>query len=300
MGHRDHGKTSLLDSIASTNIAATESGAITQRVSCFHFGATPRTLSTWIDTPGHEVFFKLRSSSAVVADVVLLVVDVVEGAGPQSLEVVHKAKLLGIPLVIALNKIDKLLSPQEIASISGNSADSVLSAEGHPLCVRIESITAQLAQHHSAEHVFDAVAISATQRLNLSELLFSVDVAAAAVQVTSPREHVLPQAVVLETSSDHWTLIVHCGVLRVGHLIVGGSVLATVRRIKDAANGVDDAECLLPGQAAAVYLDFTKYPAANQLPRSGEVVFVMDRHRASKCLVVRSVLFCVFSPSTAQ
>ena len=328
MGHQDHGKTTLLDAIRGTNVAATESGAITQKVSCFHFGVNARSLLTWIDTPGHEVFFRMRSSSAVVADLVVVVVDVIEQIGPQTLEVIQKAKHLSVPLVVALNKIDKMLSPQEISLISRNSLDSFMSDNTHPLCVRIKNLREEIEDKlkgleaskmmgtlgewthldnrdtypQQENLVFDTVAISAKEKLNLSELLLSVDVATGMLNPLSPRK-VSPQCIVLETASDHWTLIVHCGVLRVGDLIVGGTVAGKVRKIKDAANGMDDVQYLLPGQAGAVYVDYSKYRSTNQLPTAGEVVFVMKQHRADKrmmpCLL-EFVLFAIQNSMDAQ
>ena len=222
----------------------------------------------------------MRSSSAVVADLVLLVVDIIEQIRPQTLEVIEKAKHLSIPLVVALNKVDKMLSPHEISLISGNSLDSVMSDTTHPLRIRIESISHQLAQHQS--HVFDTVPISAKEHLNLSELLFSVDVATGMMNPTSPRD-VPAQGVVLDSNADYWTMIIHCGVLRVGHFICGNRVTGTIRKI---TNGGSDVQCLEPGQGGAVYLNYIKYPSTNMLPTAGEVVFVMNKSRAAKRLVL--------------
>ncbi|ETO20604.1 translation initiation factor IF-2 [Reticulomyxa filosa] len=112
MGHIDHGKTTLLDTIRMTKVAESEPGGITQHLSCYqhvlNITRDETSRVTWMDTPGHEVFFTIRSNSAMVADMIVLVVDIVDGIRPQTLEVIRKAHQLQIPLFIAVNKIDVL------------------------------------------------------------------------------------------------------------------------------------------------------------------------------------------------
>ncbi len=213
MGHVDHGKTSLLDAIRETNVIATEFGGITQHIGAYQVDIRGRSI-TFLDTPGHEAFTMTRARGAQATDIVVLVVAADDGVMPQTIEAIHHAKAANVPIVVAINKIDK----------PGAQIDRVKQAL---------SDQGLLAEDWGGDVV--TVPISAKQRTNLDLLLEMILLVADMKDLKSnPRR--LASGVVLEAKVDKGrgcvaTVLVQNGSLSLGDSFVAGSVSGRVRAL---------------------------------------------------------------------
>jgi translation initiation factor IF-2 len=215
MGHVDHGKTSLLDAIRRTNVAAREAGGITQSIGAYQVEAQGRKL-TFIDTPGHEAFTMMRARGARVTDVVVLVVAADDGVMPQTLEAINHARAAGVPIVTAINKIDK---PEALA----------------------ERVKRQLTEHGLMPEEWGGqtvtVEVSAKQRTNL-DLLLEMILLVADLQQLKANPKRLATGTVLEAKLDRGrgpvaTLLVQNGTLQVGDSFIIGAIYGKVRAMFD-------------------------------------------------------------------
>jgi translation initiation factor IF-2 len=215
MGHVDHGKTSLLDAIRQTNVAAHEAGGITQSIGAYQVEAQGRKL-TFIDTPGHEAFTMMRARGARVTDVVVLVVAADDGVMPQTLEAINHARAANVPIVAAINKIDKL--------------------EAQP-----ERVKRQLTEHGLMPEEWGGqtvtVEVSAKQRKNL-DLLLEMILLVADLQQLKANPKRLATGTVLEAKLDRGrgpvaTLLVQNGTLQVGDSFIIGAIYGKVRAMFD-------------------------------------------------------------------
>jgi len=213
MGHVDHGKTSLLDAIRETGVAATEAGGITQ-----HIGASVVTHQgkriTFIDTPGHEAFTAMRARGADVTDVVVLVVAADDGVMPQTVEAIHHAKAAGVPIIVAVNKIDK----------DGANPDRV----------RQELVEHEIIpEEWGGSNIF--VNVSAKQRLNIDDILEMILLQAEILELkANPKANA--HGVVIEAKLDRGrgpvaTVLVQRGTLHVGDAVVAGTTHGRVRML---------------------------------------------------------------------
>ena len=215
MGHVDHGKTSLLDALRETNVAAHEAGGITQSIGAYQVEGQGRKV-TFIDTPGHEAFTLMRARGARVTDIVVLVVAADDGVMPQTLEAINHARAAKVPLVVAINKVDK--------------------PEAQP-----ERVKRQLADHDLMPEEWGGqtvtVEVSAKQRKNL-DLLLEMILLVADLQQLKANPNRVASGTVLEAKLDRGrgpvaTALVQNGTLRIGDSFIVGAIYGKVRALFD-------------------------------------------------------------------
>jgi translation initiation factor IF-2 len=216
MGHVDHGKTSLLDAIRHANVVSGEAGGITQHIGAYQVVAPNGQLVTFIDTPGHAAFTAMRARGAKVTDIVVLVVAADDGVMPQTVEAIAHARAAHVPMIVAINKIDKPdAKPERVRS-------ELLQYE-----VQVESMGGETLE----------VEVSAMQKLNLDKLLDLIALQAELLDLKANPDR-SAEGTVIEASLDRGrgpvaTVLVQRGTLKVGDVIVGGSHWGHVRALID-------------------------------------------------------------------
>jgi translation initiation factor IF-2 len=216
MGHVDHGKTSLLDAIRQTDVAAGEAGGITQHIGAYQVATPDGQRITFIDTPGHEAFTAMRARGAKVTDIVVLVVAADDGVMPQTVEAINHAKAARVPLIVAINKMDKPnADPNRVRT-------DLLQHE-----VIVESMSGETLE----------IPVSALQRTGLDRLLEAIQLQAELLDLkANPNRSA--EGVVIEAKLERGrgpvgTVLVQRGTLRVGDIIVAGSAWGRVRALID-------------------------------------------------------------------
>ncbi|TMH28921.1 MAG: translation initiation factor IF-2 [Betaproteobacteria bacterium] len=255
MGHVDHGKTSLLDYIRRTKVAAGEAGGITQHIGAYHV-ETPRGVITFLDTPGHEAFTAMRARGAKVTDIVVLVVAADDGVMPQTIEAINHAKAAKVPLVVALNKIDK--------------------HESNPQKVKQELLT-----HGVVPEEFGGdspvVAVSAKTGQGIDELLEQLLLQAEVLELKAPVE-APAKGVVIEARLDKGrgpvaTVLVQAGTLNRGDIVLTGAVFGRVRAMLDEnARPVPSAGPSIPVEIQGL----------SEVPNAGEDMMVLTDERKAR------------------
>ncbi len=265
MGHVDHGKTSLLDYIRRTRVASGEAGGITQHIGAYHV-ETPRGMITFLDTPGHEAFTAMRARGAKVTDLVILVVAADDGVMPQTIEAVHHARAARVPMVVAVNKVDK--------------------PEANPERIRQELAAQQvMPEEWGGDTMF--VDVSAKTGKGIDSLLESVLLQAEVLELKAPKT-TPAKGVVIESRLDKGrgpvaTLLVQSGTLRRGDIVLAGAVFGRVRAMLDeAGHSVPEAGPSIPVEIQGL----------SDVPQAGEEVMVLgDERRAREIALFRQGKF---------
>jgi translation initiation factor IF-2 len=255
MGHVDHGKTSLLDYIRRAKVAAGEAGGITQHIGAYHVD-TPRGMVTFLDTPGHEAFTAMRARGAKATDIVILVVAADDGVMPQTKEAIAHAKAAGVPLVVAINKIDK----------PGANTDRVtqeLVAEG------------VVPEEYGGDSPFVPVSAKTGQGIDalLENVLLQAEVLELKAPVAAPARGLVVEARLDKGRGPVATILVQSGTLKRGDVVLAGSAYGRVRAMLDE-NGKAIAEA---GPSIPVEIQ-----GLSDVPVAGEETLVMADERKAR------------------
>jgi translation initiation factor IF-2 len=261
MGHVDHGKTSLLDAIRKSNITATEAGAITQHIGAYQVEMDGRKI-TFLDTPGHEAFTSMRARGARMTDIAVLVVAADDGVMPQTIEAINHARAAEVPIVIALNKIDKANANPEKVKKQLADMDIVLEEWGGDVILVPVSAKKQ-------EGIADL----------LENLLLLADILELKAKVEGPAEGVVVEARMDKSKGPMTTLLVQKGTLKIGDIVVIGATYGKVKAMfNDAGNIVKQATPATP----VVVLGM------NEVAAAGEVFKEVKEEREARTLVEKN------------
>ena len=243
MGHVDHGKTSLLDAIRSTDVAAAEAGGITQHIGAYQVKSPSGGRITFIDTPGHAAFTAMRARGAKITDIVVLVVAADDGVMPQTVEAIHHAKAAKVPIIVAINKIDK--------------------PDAKPERVRTELLQHEIQVESLGGDVLE-IEVSAKEKRNLDKLLDMIALQAELLELKANPNRAA-EGTVIEARLDRGrgpvaTVLVQRGTLKPGDIVVAGSEWGRVRALlSDSGHSVVAAGPSMPVEV----LGFSGTPEAS-------------------------------------
>jgi len=262
MGHVDHGKTSLLDYIRRSRVAAGEAGGITQHIGAYHV-ETPRGMITFLDTPGHAAFTAMRARGAKATDIVILVCAADDGVMPQTKEAIHHAKAAGVPIVVAMTKIDK--------------------PDANAERVKSELVAEQVVpEEFGGESPF--IGVSSKTGQGIDELLEQVLLQAEVLELKAPVES-MAKGIVIEAKLDKGrgpvaTVLVQSGTLKRGDVVLAGSTFGRVRAMLDE----DGKAATEAGPSIPVEIQ-----GLTEVPQAGDEFMVLgDERRAREVATFRS------------
>ena len=261
MGHVDHGKTSLLDYIRRAKVVQGEAGGITQHIGAYHV-ETPRGVITFLDTPGHEAFTAMRARGAKATDIVILVVAADDGVMPQTIEAIAHAKAAGVPMVVAVNKIDK--------------------EAANPERIRQELTAHEVVPDEWGGNV-QFVDVSAKKGLNIDALLEAVLLEAEVLELTAPAD-APAKGIIVEARLDKGrgavaTLLVQSGTLKKGDMLLAGTAFGKIRAMTDEnGKAINEAGPSIPVEILGL----------SDVPNAGEDAMVLaDEKKAREIALFR-------------
>ena len=258
LGHVDHGKTTLLDHIRSSNVTLGEAGGITQHIGAYQVNTREKPI-TFLDTPGHEAFTAMRARGSRVTDIAIVVVAADDGVMPQTIEAIDHVKAADVPIIIAINKIDR---PQS----------------------DLEKVKRQLAENDVLIEEWGgdviAVPVSALSGKGVDELLENVDLVAEIAELKAnpdiPARSVVIEAQIDKSKGPIATLLVQEGTLRVGDIIVSGDVYGRIRAMRnDSGTSIDKAGPSIPVEVMGI----------GGLPQAGDIAEVASNEKDARRLV---------------
>ncbi|MCR2745997.1 translation initiation factor IF-2 [Limnobacter parvus] len=255
MGHVDHGKTSLLDYIRSAKVASGEAGGITQHIGAYHV-ETERGMITFLDTPGHEAFTAMRARGAKATDIVILVVSADDGVMPQTIEAIHHAKAAGVPLVVAINKVDK--------------------PDANPERVKQELITHSVVpEEYGGDSPMVPVSAKTGQGIDdlLEQVLLQAEVMELKAQIEAPAKGLVVESRLDKGRGPVATVLVQSGTLKKGDVVLAGSAFGRVRAMIDEnGRSIDSAGPSIPVEIQGL----------SDVPAAGEEVIVLPDERKAR------------------
>ena len=265
MGHVDHGKTSLLDAIRNARVASGEAGGITQHIGAYHV-QTSKGVITFLDTPGHEAFTAMRARGSQITDIVVLVVAADDGVMPQTIEAINHAKAAKVPIIVAVNKIDK--------------------PEANPQRVKQELLAHEIvSEEFGGETQF--VEVSAKTGKGIEQLLDSIALQSEVLELKAP-VHSAAKGVVIESRMDKGrgpvaTVLVKSGTLKKGDVVLAGAVYGRVRAMTDEnGKSVNEAGPAIPVEIQGL----------QDVARAGDdVVALADEKKAREIALFRQGKF---------
>ena len=291
MGHVDHGKTSLLDAIRGEDVVSGEAGGITQHIGAYQVTLPDKAKVTFLDTPGHEAFTEMRARGANVTDIVVLVVAADDGLKPQTIEAINHTKAAGVPMIVAINKIDK--------------------PEAKPQKVREELLQHEVIVEDMGGDVQD-VEVSALKKTNLDKLLEAIQLQSEILELKANPDR-QAEGTVVEAKLDKGrgplaTVLVQRGTLRVGDVFVAGASSGKVRAmVDDKGRQVKEAGPSVPVEVlglSAVPSAGDAFTVVENEARAREVASyrqsVLDRKRTTSAPVSLENMFASHASTTME
>ena len=265
MGHVDHGKTSLLDYVRRTRVASGETGGITQHIGAYHV-ETKKGMITFLDTPGHEAFTAMRARGSKVTDLVVLVVAADDGVMPQTIEAIHHAKAAKVPMIVAINKIDK--------------------PEANSERIRQELIAQEvLPEEYGGDTMFIEVSAKTGQGIDalLDSMLLQAEVLELKAAIDGPAKGIVIESRIDKGRGPVATILIQSGTLKRGDNLLAGAVFGRIRAmLNENGKPVEEAGPSIPVEIQGL----------SEVPKAGEVVMTLaDERKAREIALFRQGKF---------